>query len=866
MKTPARILISGGIALAIFAVSFGVAKAATHKEDTGVDPAIAVPATVTTSAPVLSPVDVGAITPDVPTGLSPEVGTEQVTFAAGQEDAAATPATPAPSSSTAPAPGADVIAAAAALDSTAGEASDLIAPAADASATPTPAPSPTATSGGDETPASDPCADTASDSCPDGVAATLFGLTLDTNLLAFAQASPPTSAHSDSVAWCPATTLPAGTVRMGAFSTELGTVTINYWPTGSPSAVQHMTPAVAQHNSDGSARYCGHTAVLVSGPYDATVTVQTPDERYSDTRMFHFDSRGNPTDPVMNVLPLGHNWLYVRVMHTAYQSAQIVGLPITSGADVSCSDARGAASLSAPIDGHTSEVTAEELTSHNYNPSFTRSTSAVLYVPEGSTAKICGLTFNGGEPTWESGVPDRVESATVIAPNSWEAVVTVRSITTNRPGHVEINARGALGEACGGTAFGGNDQPASDTATVATVGTQVCALAGQNIQLDVQTWYTKDGGGSGTARRRSVIAGSTCAGVCPEPEPRTYNVFLPGLGNDGCPDSSDGDCALARSTHGAVATVDVTWRQATAGTADSWSISGTADDTVPDVLPTDPRMDTSTFMTAAFAGTDFYNAGATGPIKFDRPVTYTAQAMGDCFTGGATSSTTSGHTSSTLDATGGSTAQLVFTNLCVGTSYSVVLRYTDAHGRGGIAAAPGTPGITPNVVWWGAAFTTPQKYLRVTATTHISFGVIRDASALNPNDSNWGVLDSWLYLDGHGFVPSFRKADGTFCYQNARTATSAPGTIVVPLQNSYTLTQDVNIESDYYYWDSRRADCSFRWYDTWRDPQARNVTAHNLQSGITLAGTFVPPRGSSTVMPFGYSVTFTATLQDSPTG
>jgi len=169
-------------------------------------------------------------------------------------------------------------------------------------------------------------------------------------------------------------------------------------------------------------------------------------------------------------------------------------------------------------------------------------------------------------------------------------------------------------------------------------------------------------------------------------------------------------------------------------------------------------------------------------------------------------------------------------------------------------------------VWWGAAFTTPQKYLRVTATTHISFGVIRDASALNPNDSNWGVLDSWLYLDGHGFVPSFRKADGTFCYQNARTATSAPGTIVVPLQNSYTLTQDVNIESDYYYWDSRRADCSFRWYDTWRDPQARNVTAHSLQSGITLAGTFVPPRGPSTVMPFSYSVTFTATLQDSPTG
>ena len=500
MKTPMRILVTGVTALAVFAASFGIARAMTHQEDTGVDAAMVVPESVTTNAPVLAPVQGADLSEDAPTTVSPEAGTQQITYLADAEDGSDQS-----DAADGPQPGVDVLAAAAALDSSAGEVTDVIAHP-EASPSTEPAPSPGAT-GGEGSPASDPCADEASADCPAGLAATLFGLTLDTTLLVTAHADPVTSADQGDVAWCPATAVPAGSLRLGAFTSEAATVTIDYWPTANPSHIKHTSPAVAQHWADGSTRYCGRTDVLEEGSYDAVVTAQTADDRVSDPRMFHFDSRGRPTIPTMQVVPLGGNWLWVGVKHSAYQTAAVRAFAITDGADVQCGVAADdhSVQLRTDIEAHTSPVTDQELANNNWDPQYSRSTSALFYAPPGTTARVCGLTFNGSEPSWDRDVAERVETATAVSPNTWEAVMTLRSVSTFRPGGAVLRAAGSFGGYCGRPADLDIHHSSADELNVTISGAELCRLAGQSLVLSVQTSYTKDDGHIGHGTSRAVI-------------------------------------------------------------------------------------------------------------------------------------------------------------------------------------------------------------------------------------------------------------------------------------------------------------------------------------------------------------------------
>ena len=844
MKTSTRYLVTGATALAVFAASFGIAQAVAKPADpTPVDPAIAVPQTTTATATILSAAPTNG-TGAVP--LSPLAGTAEVTIPADAE----TSASPSPEPSAgagleAPEPPASVIAAAAALDASGGSAEDLVAPPQDddaPSVTPSPEPSP----------ASDPCATGAATTCPDGLAATLYDLELDPDLLATATADPITGPNMGAVAWCPATSVPAGTLRMGAFTTDDATVTIRYWPTGHPSENRELTPRRVQLYSDGSARYCGVTEVLAEGTYDATVEAVTADGRYSEARMFHFDSRGRPTVPGLQVVPLGSNWVWVGTLHTRYQTGYVFGTPATDGATCTSPSEY----MVTPIASHTSEISSDYLALHNYDPVYQRSTSAVIYVPEGTTALVCALTSNESDPSWDSAVPERIQSATVSAPNSWEAVVTLRSATLYRPGYAQIQARGQLGNRCGFAAYIQNEEPASDTPHTVPIGEELCALAGQNIQLDVESSWIDDAGHQQHADSptRYMIRGARCTGACPAPEPVSYSVFLPGLGQDQCPDSVSDDCELRRRTSGAFATIDVTWRSSGDSTAEAWSVGGLSDASPADVVPERPRLDTNSYFTTAYRDATYKNVTASGNLTFDRKVDYTVEAVGTCFANGATGSTARG--SSPIPSSGKSTVHVDLANLCAGERYGVVVRFEDEDGHSSVVAGSRTPGVESDAAWYGGDVLTPFKEVHVTAQIRLT--------TLDELDASWTVRDSWLYLDGNGFSPSFGSYMVDRCFgPTPHERESGSDEIVMPLQDSYDLSMDLNIYSDYAFSHAvRSSSCDFYGYNLWKDDQVRTVTLAQLQHGITIEDYLDCVWWNPNPRLFKYTITFTSTLED----
>ncbi len=293
------------------------------------------------------------------------------------------------------------------------------------------------------------------------------------------------------------------------------------------------------------------------------------------------------------------------------------------------------------LPAHTSEVTAASLALHNYNGAFTRSTSAIYYLPEGTGARICGATFNEREPSWDVNVPDRVQSADVTAPDGWEAVVTVRHLSTFGPGSVQLAASGQLGDSCGWATSWNLDHAASDTPTITPADAELCQLGGQNIRISAETWHAKkDGTGSREASRAQfLLMGDSCTGDCPAPANRTYTVPLPGLGQDPCPGSATDTCDTPRRTMAALATIDVTWRSSGDSHATSWNVSATSDEDTSSVAPETPRFDVDSTLTSDFARNDNFRTTATGTIQFDRLVTFTAEAVGPCYTDGATTST-----------------------------------------------------------------------------------------------------------------------------------------------------------------------------------------------------------------------------------
>jgi hypothetical protein len=816
MKTPARILITSGVAVALFATSFLVANAMSP-EDLPVDAAPAVPESTTESAYVLEPVAVGDAALGAPAeDLSPVRGSAPVTVVTTPDGEDIPENQPSPA----------VLAAAASLDSTAGL--PLTEPSEEATV---PTPEPTASGG----PVSDPCAlDVPGASmavgCPEGVTTTLLALEHDAELQVWAVADPVTGPDQGSSIYCPATDPGEGRLLLGAMTTTDATVTVNYWPTDDPSNVQSAVLEPSQTFATGEVIHCGATGDLASGTYEGSAIAASMTS-ISSAWPLTFDSRGRPEQPVMTVVPLGTNWVWVGVGHLPSESVIIKGFEMSDAGASSCADARSDAvpGLREDVATHTSPVSAASLRAANISDAFTRVTSALLYVPGGTTAGVCGMTFAGGDPSWDADVPERTQFASAAAPDSWAARVTVRELTTYRPGFVNIRATGQTGSWCGAGTYITVEGEVSDTATVTPVDAALCTLGGQNVALEVQTWWRTDAGTSADAdsTTRLLLNGLSCTGTCPEPEPRTYTVFLPGLGQDECPDSPFEDCDLRRRTAGARATIDVTWERGGGSGRSGWTVSGASPQDPDASVPDAPQFDELAVLTGTLSA-DGFSAQLATTLGFDREVTFTAEAVGTCYLGTATSATVSG----TARASGNGvwSAPVTFRDLCPGTQYDVIVRAT-ADGSTTVVAPPAAGGVAPDVLWWNGTATTPQAMIAIKTYVHIERSGYEDTAFL--------VRDSEITVAGEALYPSFGHWQRDRCFgPGVTTRDSEAGLGEVPLARSYEVASAINVFSDLIFYPNS-ATCEWRASERWVVPANVTVSHENLLRGTTISGYLV---------------------------
>ncbi|MGC4174677.1 hypothetical protein [Demequina sp.] len=834
MKTPTRILVTAGTAVVLFATSFLVANAMTP-DALPVDEPIAIPASTTEQASVLRPVAVGeAALSAAAEDLSPATGTAPVTVITTESGGDL------PEFQLSPA----ILEAAASLDSSAGL--PLTEPS-DEATVPTPAP----TASG--MPASDPCAVDAGDTaetCPEGVTATLLSLEHDETLRVWAVADPVTGADQGSSIWCPATDPGENRLRLGAMTTSEATVTVTYWPTDDPSNVQSAVLEPERSFATGEVVHCGATGELVAGDY-AGSAIAASMSSISSAWPFTFDSRGRPEQPAMTVVPLGSNWLWVGVGHTPTESVIIKGFALADGGAASCADARSETvpALREDVRTHTSLVSATALRAANINDAFTRVTSALLYVPGGTQAGVCGMTFAGGDPSWDADVPERTQFASAAAPDSWVAAVTVRELTTYRPGFVNIRATGQSGSYCGPSSYITVRGEVSDTPTVTPVDTTLCRLGGQNIAIEIGTWWRSDAGTSEDAdsTTRLLLGGLSCTGACPQPEPRTYTAFLPGLGQDQCPDSVADDCDLRRRTAGARATIDVTWEPGGGSGRAAWTVSGVAAQDRDAVVPDAPQFDELARLTGTLSA-DGFTAQLATTLGFDRQVTFTAEAVGPCYAGTATSAAVSG----TARASGNGvwSAPVTFRNLCPGTHYDVIVRAT-ADGSTTVAAPPGAGGVAADVMWWDGAVTTPQAMIAVKTYVRIERSGYEDAAFM--------VRDSEITVAGEALYPSFGYWQRDRCFGPGVTSRdSEAGLGEVPLAREYEIASAINVFSDLIYYPTSPT-CEWRAAERWVVPANVTVTLDNLLRGTTYSGFLVrrdfPDPASGDNQIFRYEVT-----------
>lgn len=841
MNTLTRSLIAVATAGAVFAASFAVTSAL-RPDEFPVDAPIAVPAATTQQATVLTPVGQGeqlASADPLELDLSSTDGSMAVVV----------PDSPPTGPGAPPA----IIAAAAALDAAAGDASLLVGATGEGEAPPAPA------SATPSEPASDPCAPTEGEpsaACPEGLTATLFSLSPGEDLRVYAAADPVTGPGMGSSIYCDVTAVPDGALRLGALTNDTGTVTVTYWPQDDPATVTSVTLTQVQVFTEGSARHCGETEPLAEGRYEATAFAINDDGVVASPWSFTFDSRGRPTVPPMHVVPLGSNWIWVGVYHAASETADVKGFPLVDGGPTTCEEARPrtVSGLRQELATHTGAVSGAWLDARHYNPAYTRVTSTLLYVPEGTGAGVCGLTFATGEPSWDVDEPERTQFTTIAAPDSWEAVVTLRSVTVYRPGSVQLQALTHLGNYCGDAYADTFDVPASDTPTTVEVGAELCRVGGQNVQIDATTFFTPEAGGSGTGEKRARFAllGASCTGACPEPSPRTYTVFLPGLGQDACPESTSDDCDLRRRTAGARAVIDVTWERGGEGERERWAVAAPADiEGGAQPAPDAARFDTLAVVEPSL-GRDGFTASATAALRWDRPVTYSVQPYGSCFGDSPTAAPPSPITGTARPvSTGVYGATISVNGLCPGHGYGLAVTFTDEAGHTQTAAPPGEGWTGADVVWNGGGFVAPRRYLNVTASVEIMRNDRVEASYL--------VRDSFVDVNGHQLAPSFGPFLNDRCFYSAREA-SDTDTMRVGQARTYDITPALNVISDWYRY-PRSATCEWRSHDWWVPQGNATVTLAQLLAGVEITGDMVPrafPDAEESVVPFTYRIVLTA--------
>lgn len=569
--------------------------------------------------------------------------------------------------------------------------------------------SPDGSAAGDD---GDPCAPRDGDApegCPGGLHSTVLALVAPENpFYVVAGAAPPTYEDSPyKLLYCDPQDHDEFALPIGVSTNAPASITLRYWPSGDPSDVTEVNLETSAADraawESGLARATGFTGrwtrpqhCLVLDGLDKYTTYRAElDATDILGRTAHDDWAfmlpEDRTVPPTRVLPLSDNILFVSAPHIPQQDVDVRAWRVSPGVEASCANpAAQSAGLEELQEPRTTEVSAEFLASHNYQPAYTNRTSAAYWVPEGSTILVCMRWLNPDRPSWDWDTSLRQYEQVLQSPDRTVPVVTLESVALARTvaaDAIELRGRTREGQACG---FWTGPEVDSDSIELAAGGEVLCHTSyfGASSRGDVVISSSVTQGDNETTQLSVLpLSREVCRGVCALPESTWYRLALPTLRvGTGLCGSSFGSCdpPTAEVAAGS-ALVRVDWSQGDTNGQREWTL-GLASTGIPERVRADvPQMNTFQQLTAragALAGT--YDIGFT--LVTDRPVTYTARLNGACF-GPRMLTVVSGSSEGNVPIT--------FGRACLGTEYSATVELVDEDGNRSFWSPTPGPGFWP---------------------------------------------------------------------------------------------------------------------------------------------------------------------------
>ena len=412
--------------------------------------------------------------------------------------------------------------------------------------------------------------------------------------------------------------------------------------------------------------------------------------------------------PPTRIHPIGDSTVFVSAPHPANETTRIYVIAGDRETEPSCAyDGSGRHLPTVPHSARTETVSGEYLAAHDYEPAFTRRSSATFAVTPSTPLIVCIGWFpaSDGRPTFERDTPLRVSEYRMTSPDVVAPVVRVAEVVlTAEAAEDSVLVRGTTenGQRCGawrGPQFSPGEPNVvcdygalvgwTDAGGALLVTTEVQTpegLAVNDVLLDVGLL--------------SCVSG--CSG-----RTRSYDVPLSTFIRPHriCSD----DCRINVGETIGFLRLRATWPASTAGTGEGW-VLGTWREGAP-TAPRDaqPELDTSATFTVAPSASVARAFQASATVRVDRAVTASAELLwaesvpGICpRPGGSHSWTSEGP---------GSTHRIAFDGLCAGVTYNVRLTLTADDGATStyLYASP----TAETRLWVGASFATPAERLPV---------------------------------------------------------------------------------------------------------------------------------------------------------
>jgi hypothetical protein len=559
-----------------------------------------------------------------------------------------------------------------------------------------------------DTPAGDPCAteDAAAD-CPEGAPGTI--LTLDGDL-------PPLTVWSTGAndSECAAPDEP-GTVRFWARTNVPVTFNLRI-SQGDPrrQVVETTDEAIerwTEESLEGEA-WVQHCIEIVDLIPDVSVVVYldaTDELDRRATRALTLAVSDGLGIPPTRIHPIGDSTVFVSAPHVANETTRIRVIPGDRGTEPSCTyDGSGRALPTVPHSARTETVSGEYLAAHDYEPAYTRRSSATFAVTPSTPLIVCIGWFpaSDGRPTFERDTPLRVSEYRMTSPDVVAPVVRVAEVVlTSEAADDSVLVRGTTenGQRCGawrGPQFSPGEPNVvcdygaligwTDAGGALLVTTEVQTpegLAVNDVLLDVGLL--------------SCVSG--CSG-----RTRSYDVPLSTFIRPHriCSD----DCRVNVGETIGFLRLRATWPASTAGTGEGWVLGTWREGAPVATRDAQPELDTSATFTVSPSASGVPRAfQASATVRVDRAVTASAELLwaesvpGICpRPGGSHSWTSEGP---------GSTHRIAFDGLCAGVTYNVRLTLTADDGATStyLYAAP----TADTRLWVGGSFVTPAERLPV---------------------------------------------------------------------------------------------------------------------------------------------------------